>query len=258
MTAEIANRHWMASYAAFVGDLGGEFRNYGSVGAFLGGVPLQFANGCLVLRPTTPAELDEALTWVGGANVPFAARLEDSLVAGVAQVLASHGLVRDPEPMPGMVLQPIPTAPAPAPGVEVVTVDDDSYADYVRVLIATGLPEEWAARSFPSHLLGSEHLCFFMAKLDGRPVGTSLAVRTGEVGGIYSVGTVEDARRRGVGTAATWAAVEQIRDWGCTAAILQASAMGHPVYRSMGFADVVQYARFKPVTSTDPALVPTA
>lgn len=257
MTAELANRHWSATYAAFVGDLGGQFRTYGTVEAFLGGVPLEFANGCLVLRPAAPADLDEALTWVRAENVPFAARLEESLVPPVAAVLVRHGLMRDPVPMPGMVMQPIPGKPAPASGVEVVNVDDDSYADFIQVLIATGLPEDWAARAFPRHLLVADHLSFFMATLDGRPVGTSLAVKTGDLGGIYSVGTVEEARRRGVGSAVTWAAVEQIRDWGCTAAVLQSSAMGYPIYRSMGFEEVVRYARFKP-TPPEGAPAPTA
>lgn len=245
MTAEIANRHWFESYKSFVGDLGGEFRHYGTVGAFLGGIPLPFANGCLVLRPAEPLDLDEALTWIAAANVPYSARIEESLVPRVATVLASHGLVPD-EPMPGMVLKPITVAPDPAPEIEVSPVDDDSYAEFVQVLIATGLPEEWAERTFARHLLESEELRFFLARLEGRPVGTSLAVRTGDLGGIYSVGTIEDARRRGVGSAVTWAAVEQIRDWGCAAAVLQSSAMGYPVYRSMGFEEVVRYARFKP------------
>lgn len=253
MTAEMANRHWSATYAAFVGDLGGQFRSYGNVEAFLGGVPLEFANGCLVMRPVAPGDLDEAVAWVRAADVPFAVRVEESLVSAVEAVMTGHGLEQDQVPMPGMAMRPIKAAPAPAARIEVTAVDDASYADFVEVLIATGLPGEWAERAFPRHLLESPDLRFFLAGLDGRPVGTSLAVRTGDLGGIYSVGTVEGARRKGVGTAVTWAAVEQIRDWGCEAAVLQSSAMGYPVYRSMGFEDVVRYARFKlpdPTTQT--------
>ena len=44
----------------------------------------------------------------------------------------------------------------------------------------------------------------------------------------------------------TWAAVDAIRDWGCTAAVLQSSEMGYPVYRSMGFEEVTRYVRFMP------------
>jgi GNAT superfamily N-acetyltransferase len=75
----------------------------------------------------------------------------------------------------------------------------------------------------------------------------SIAVRTGESGGIYSVATLESARRRGVGTAVTWAAVDAIREWGCTAAVLQSSEMGYPVYRAMGFAEVTRYTRYLPI-----------
>lgn len=49
-----------------------------------------------------------------------------------------------------------------------------------------------------------------------------------------AVGTLAEARRRGVGTALSWAATEA----------LQASPMGLPVYEVMGFTTVVAYADF--------------
>ena len=55
-------------------------------------------------------------------------------------------------------------------------------------------------------------------------------------------GTLRDARRRGVGTAATWAAVSAGRAWGCETIVLQSSAMGYAVYEAMGFRTVVRYA----------------
>ena len=63
---------------------------------------------------------------------------------------------------------------------------------------------------------------------------------------MYAVGTLADARRRGVGTAATWAAVAAGRAWGCDKVVLQASEMGFPMYRAMGFRTVVRYAIFRP------------
>jgi GNAT superfamily N-acetyltransferase len=79
---------------------------------------------------------------------------------------------------------------------------------------------------------------FFLGTLDGRAVATSFAVRTRDVVGIYGVGTAEAVRRRGIGTAMTWACVGAGRDWGCDTAILQASEMGRGVYASMGFRQV--------------------
>ncbi len=79
-----------------------------------------------------------------------------------------------------------------------------------------------------------------------RVAGTSLALRTGGVAGVYAVETLPEARRRGVGTAATWAAVAAGRAWGCDTIVLQASEMGFPMYQAMGFRTVVRYAVFGP------------
>jgi predicted acetyltransferase len=63
--------------------------------------------------------------------------------------------------------------------------------------------------------------------------------------GVYAVGTSTVARRRGIATAMTWAAVQAGREWGCAAATLQASEMGEPVYRAMGFETVARYVTFE-------------
>jgi GNAT superfamily N-acetyltransferase len=80
--------------------------------------------------------------------------------------------------------------------------------------------------------------------LDEMPVATSVAIRSENVVGIYAVGTAESARRRGIGTAMTWAAIEAGRAWGAKAAVLQASEMGEPVYRAMGFRTVAGYVSY--------------
>jgi GNAT superfamily N-acetyltransferase len=244
--AEIANRHWSDAFELFVTEAGGEFRRIGAIDAFLGGIPMPFANGCLVLEEADPEDLDQAITWVRGGNVPYLVRLEDGLVKRHEPVLAAHDLERIPDPMPGMILRPIPDAPDPHPGVTVARVTHETYDEYVGVLIETGLPADSAEAVFPRRLIDTPTNAYFMGILDGRPVGTSVAIRTGDSGGLYSVGTVESARKRGVGRALTWAAVDVIREWGCTSAVLQSSVMGHPMYLAMGFRDAVQYARYRP------------
>jgi hypothetical protein len=249
MSREIANRHWSDAFEALVDDLGGEFRRYGSVVTFLGNLPLPFANGCLVLEPAEPADLEAAIGWVLSAGVPFQVRVDETVLAGVVATIAAHDLAEDPERMPAMVLAPIPAVPPPAPGVAVNAVDASSYADFLDILVDSGIPAEWAGQIFPSRLIDSPQAGYFVATLEGQPAGISVAVKTGASGGIYSVATRETARRRGVGIAVTWAAVDHIRGWGCSAAVLQSSVMGYPVYRAMGFSEVVRYARFTPVPS---------
>lgn len=244
MTREIANRHWSDAFEALVADLGGEFRRFGAVHAFLGNLPLPFANGCLVLDDADPNDLDAAVTWVESGHVPFQVRVDESVLAPIARVIAMHGLLEEPPPMPAMVLNPIPELPPPASGVSVSVVRPETYEAFLKILVASGIAANWALRIFPKRWIGLAGQGYFLAHLDGRPAGISVAVHTGESGGIYSVATIEEARRRGVGSAVTWAAVAAIRDWGCTSAVLQSSALGYPVYQAMGFEEVTHYARF--------------
>ncbi len=55
---------------------------------------------------------------------------------------------------------------------------------------------------------------------------------------------IPSARRHGVGSALTWAAVDAGRAWGCDTIVLQASEMGFPIYAAMGFRTVVEYTVF--------------
>lgn len=243
--AALANDHWIAAYRNLIADVGGDLREFGAVQAFVCRLPLHFANGCMVLGPADPADLVAAIEWVHAARIPYRVRIDLRHAGGLLEVVARHGLVRDPEPMPGMVMRPIPAPPAPPPAVTVRIVDRRLYPDYIRLHVETGLPAEWAEEVFP-YRVDDTDAAMMLGFLDGRPAGTSLVIRTGESAGIYGVNTAEWARRRGVGTAVTWAAVTVARDWDCRAVVLQASAMGFPVYRAMGFESVVEYARFMP------------
>lgn len=205
----------------------GEIREIGRVFAFATGLPMALFNGCVVVEPAEPEDLNAALAWLSAVNVPYEVSIVEELAPGLEEVTLAFGLRRDPVPYPGMVLDPVPEPPDPAPGVTVVPG------------IAVGL-----ARYLPRSLAHDLDVRAFTAQLDGRPVGTSLAIRTGDVAGVYGVGTLPDARGHGVGTAASWAAVEAGHAWGCEPIVLQASEMGLPIYERMGFRTVVRYAIF--------------
>ena len=246
--ATLANTHWLRAYLAFVAALGGRARQYGAVHAFLGGVPLAFANGCLVLEPAQPADLRRAVGWLNKAGVPYRVRIDEARAQRAVDECVALGLERS-DNMPGMVLKPLPVTPQPRDGVTTELVDQATYPEFVGLLVATGFPAAWAEAAFPPSLVKDRNMAMFIGRLDGRPAATSLAVRTGEVAGVYSVGTIEDARRRGLGSAVTWACVDAARQWGSDAVVLQASEMGFPIYRAMGFETVVEYARFGPTAS---------
>lgn len=61
------------------------------------------------------------------------------------------------------------------------------------------------------------------------------------VAGIYWVGSLEEARGKGLGRAVTAAATNAGFDLGAEIASLQASPMGAPIYRDMGYETIFDY-----------------
>jgi GNAT superfamily N-acetyltransferase len=206
---------------------GGEVRPFGTIFAFVTGVPAPLLNGCVLIDDCDPAALDEALTWVARSRLPFRVFVASEPATALNAVLAAHSLSRDADPYPGMILHPLPEPPVRSADIEV--------ADGLEPGLAPYLPE-----SFPD----DAEVRVFSARVDHQPAGVSIAIRTGDVSGVYGVETRPEFRRRGVGTALSWAAVNAGREWGCDTVVLQATAAGLPVYKRMGFRTVLRYVTF--------------
>jgi GNAT superfamily N-acetyltransferase len=141
-----------------------------------------------------------------------------------------------------MVLDPIPSMPEEPSGMELVTADESTYEEWIAIAAEVFLPADVARAVFPSALLLGPAFRTVLARIDGEYVGAASVVHTGGVAGIYSVGTLEHARRRGVGRATTAAVITAAAtDWGVKRVYLQSSAMGFPVYEALGFRTVSAY-----------------
>jgi GNAT superfamily N-acetyltransferase len=81
----------------------------------------------------------------------------------------------------------------------------------------------------------------YVGLLDGAPVATSALVMDSGVAGIYAVATLPEARRKGIGRLMTVVPLLEAREQGYRVGILQASSMGYPIYRSIGFRDVCKF-----------------
>jgi GNAT superfamily N-acetyltransferase len=77
-----------------------------------------------------------------------------------------------------------------------------------------------------------------VAQLDGTPVAAAQGMYFGNAVAIFNVATLEAARRRGIGAAVTVAVLRDAMDRGARFGVLESSAMGHAVYRRIGFHDV--------------------
>ncbi len=225
---------------------GGAIRETDGVFAFVTGVPFSLFNGCIVTDRVASDELDGTLAWVEEQGVPYRAWILDELLGELGDAPLRRGLELQPDPYPGMVLHPVPPSPAPAAGVEIVPCEDVGPGEAVRVAIESGMPREFAELLYEGPFAHDPEVQTFVGRLDGRPVGTSTSIDGVGASGVVAVGTLPDARRRGVGTALSWAATDAGRRRGFDTVALQASAMGRPLYEAMGFRTVVTYAEFAP------------
>lgn len=123
---------------------------------------------------------------------------------------------------------------APRPQIDLGPPD---WSEYLRVV---GVPSEFlrAADRAAYHIL--------VARLDGANVATAMAFDVGSDCGVYNVGTLEHARRRGLGTALTALHLHDARDRGCLTASLQSTMMAERLYAALGFRDlgrILEYRR---------------
>ena len=77
----------------------------------------------------------------------------------------------------------------------------------------------------------------YLGRWNGKPVATCELFEGAGVAGIYYVTTLPEARGHGIAAAMTRAALRDGKEKGYRAAVLQASPMGRPIYRSLGFQE---------------------
>jgi GNAT superfamily N-acetyltransferase len=125
----------------------------------------------------------------------------------------------------------------PRPELEVARRD---WGEYLRIL---GVP--------PDFLGGADPAVYnvVVAALDGENVAAAMAYDFDGDCGIYNVGTLEHARRRGLGTAITTLLLYDALERGCTSASLQSTPMAEGVYYAAGFRDLGRTLEFVPGTA---------
>src|SRR5438128_1532477 len=82
----------------------------------------------------------------------------------------------------------------------------------------------------------------------GRALAGAILYMAHGVGGIGWVGTLPEEFGRGYGRAVTWAAITEGLRRGARFTNLQASPMGEPMYRRMGFTTATHYRWFLATT----------
>jgi len=231
MTADdlvrVANESFIASFRKLAQHVPeGDTHEAGSIFSFVTGLPLSGFNGCVATQDASADDLAVSLAWVAARDVPFRVWVAEKLAARLAEVPSDYALEPAASLYPGMVLNPIPDPLALSPGVSVVSILEPSLEEFIGILEESGLRPDLASRLITPSFAADPDVQLFVGRLDGKPVGTSIAIRSRDASGIYNVGTLPEARRRGVGSAVTWAAIEAGRAWGYDTIVLQSSVMG--------------------------------
>lgn len=137
----------------------------------------------------------------------------------------------------------LPDRPLPE-GVEIRMVSDAAgVADYAEVTaksyVSLGSPEDATRSHFngPTALM-APHVHSAVAYLDGAPVSVAQILLSHGIAGVYWVGSLEAARGRGIAEAVTRHVTNLGFDLGATNVQLQASPMGEPIYRRMGYEEL--------------------
>ncbi|MGH9017093.1 MAG: GNAT family N-acetyltransferase [Acidimicrobiales bacterium] len=160
---------------------------------------------------------------------------------------AAAGMVTLGEPAPEMICT-APVDPACPSDIDIRHITTtDGVADFAAVTGSAyrtyGMPVETAAEllSRPDLFVAAPHIVTVVAHDAEGPVAGALTLLSHGVAGVYWVGTLERARRRGLGRAVTAAVTNAAFDRGAAAVTLQASVMGAPVYRAMGYEVLYHY-----------------
>jgi ribosomal protein S18 acetylase RimI-like enzyme len=202
----------------------------------LGG-PAPAVNFLTIYSEADPDQIVEhARAFFGNAG--FAIGIEVDTAPAFEARLKEHGWRIDEEE-PSMLLRPIPDIPPAPDGLDIRHVSTEADLDDFIRITKTGrrwIPSLAAARD--------PNVALFVGYVDGVPVATSRINVMGEIGDINGVETLPAYRRRGIGTALTWASVAAGKERGCTAITLSASPLGYPVYLKMGFQPVCVYRTY--------------
>ncbi len=157
---------------------------------------------------------------------------------------------------PGMIrTESVPQKPRPD-DVEVRRVEDlKEAADFAAVATESykslGMSEPVASKIFatPERIIRPYNYSV-VGYLKGAPVSCAMILLSHSIAGVYWVGTVQNARGRGIAEACVGDVTNEALKRGAAFVVLQASRFGEPIYRRMGFKEITKYPWYMFVDKT--------
>ena len=197
-------------------------------------------------RVRAPVVLERARRFFAAHRRGFSVILCGAADADLAPVCEAAGMLRMGD-SPGMVLERRLPDATPPPGVTVRVVETEAdRAEFARVNGAAYATYGMSPDCAPAILgrlevVRAPHIVSVLACLDGTAAAAAMVILTHGIGGVYWVGTTPVARGKGLASLCTRIVGNIAFDRGAPLVVLQASVMGEPIYRTMGYREVTRY-----------------
>jgi GNAT superfamily N-acetyltransferase len=217
----------------------------GEAFAWVTGVDLPTLNGVIVERPRTVdvATVASLLDRVAATGLSHSLQVRPPLSLELAHLAERRGLVREDDvPLMAVDSSRLTTAGRPVAGLDVRLARSDDR-DLLARLAASGFgaPVE-VFNDLVALAYQTDGLRAYVAYLDAEAAGTAMGLTTDDSVAVFTVSTLADRRRQGIGTALSARAVLDGHAAGCTWSWLQSSPIAHNLYGELGFVDLEVWA----------------
>jgi Acetyltransferase (GNAT) family len=180
------------------------------------------------------------LWWIGPYTQP----------SDLGDTLATFGFISEEAVGMAVDLNSLPEDTAKPQGLVIERVEDTSTMEkYNRTgrvcfefpdFAGDAFLDCWKSRGLDSQSIFRA----YVGLLNGEPVATASMFLGAGVAGIYNIGTIPEKRRQGMGFAMTLRPLLEAREIGYRVGILQASKMGEPVYKKIGFQEYCKLKQY--------------
>jgi ribosomal protein S18 acetylase RimI-like enzyme len=213
----------------------------GTTGYLVGGQPYEGLNRISVADPdVSDHEFTEALTFVESFDVPFGVDMPAAAARRFTSVMAARGFeVAHESPVLLLDNPELLAKYRDPPGVSCELVTAANYGAFEAIMGEVfEFPQYIFDHGWPDMFpLKTGRMPIRLAYVDGELAGVAQARVNGDAIGVFNIGVVERFRGRGLGRALTHASIADGIALGGTFALLGATEMGYPLYKSMGFRD---------------------
>jgi ribosomal protein S18 acetylase RimI-like enzyme len=233
--------------------ISGEFFNSYKFSLFNTGFPNRQFNVFFVKETTAkPLKLlQKAEQFFESRKLPFRISFKTGLEKDFLPLLSERGY-KENRPVAVMTLLDLPDKNVSRGDLDIRRVSSARELVHFQEIVekSYSLPEGSGPFVVTERIVNLPDTELFVGYADNQPACTSMLIKTGPVAGIYWVATLDGFRNHGFGKAITVESLVAGRNRGCTFASLQASVMGEPVYRRIGFDNPYNYSNYN---SPDPA-----